>query len=164
VGSNLQCLLQVELDTAAQILYERMKALGKGVPELITCLRTSIFPLICRLASLTPPGMCKGVMLVLFVQEEIDTAAQILYERMKALGKGVPELVILPVYSNLPSEMQTKIFDPAPPGTRKCVIATNIAEASLTIDGIYYVVDPGFAKQKVKHFWQSKLNFADVIL
>lgn len=84
------------------------------------------------------------------MQEEIDTAAQILFERMKALGKGVPELVILPVYSNLPSEMQTRIFDPAPPGTRKCVIATNIAEASLTIDGIYYVVDPGFAKQKAR--------------
>ena len=47
------------------------------------------------------------------------------------------------------SEMQTRIFDPAPPGTRKCVIATNIAETSLTIDGIYYVVDPGFVKQKV---------------
>jgi len=45
--------------------------------------------------------------------------------------------------------MQTRIFDPAPKGTRKVVIATNIAEASLTIDGIYYVVDPGFAKQKV---------------
>ena len=82
-------------------------------------------------------------------QEEIDTAAQILYERVKSLGPAVPELIILPVYSNLPSEMQTRIFDPAPPGTRKVVIATNIAEASLTIDGIYYVVDPGFAKQKV---------------
>ncbi len=45
--------------------------------------------------------------------------------------------------------LQTRIFEPAPPGTRKVVIATNIAEASLTIDGIYYVVDPGFAKQKV---------------
>jgi ATP-dependent RNA helicase DHX8/PRP22 len=45
---------------------------------------------------------------------------------------------------------QTRIFEPAPPGTRKCVVATNIAEASLTIDGIYYVVDPGFAKQKVR--------------
>jgi hypothetical protein len=45
--------------------------------------------------------------------------------------------------------MQTRIFEPAPPGTRKVVIATNIAEASLTIDGIYYVVDPGFSKQKV---------------
>ena len=85
-------------------------------------------------------------------QEEIDTAAQILFERMKSLGPAVPELIILPVYSNLPSEMQTRIFDPAPPGTRKCVIATNIAEASLTIDGIYYVVDPGFAKQKVRGY------------
>ena len=62
---------------------------------------------------------------------------------MKALGSDVPELIILPVYSALPSEMQTRIFEPAPPGSRKVVIATNIAETSLTIDGIYYVVDPG---------------------
>ncbi len=89
-------------------------------------------------------------MALAFKQEEIDTAAQILYERVKSLGPAVPELVILPVYSNLPSEMQTRIFEPAPSGTRKVVIATNIAEASLTIDGIYYVVDPGFAKQKVR--------------
>ena len=58
------------------------------------------------------------------------------------------QLLVLPVYSALPSEMQTKIFDPAPPGTRKVVIATNIAETSITIDGIFYVVDPGFVKQK----------------
>ncbi|KAL2928776.1 putative pre-mRNA-splicing factor ATP-dependent RNA helicase DEAH5 [Bienertia sinuspersici] len=45
--------------------------------------------------------------------------------------------------------MQSRIFDPAPPGKRKVVVATNIAEASLTIDGIFYVVDPGFAKQNV---------------
>lgn len=68
---------------------------------------------------------------------------------MKALGDDAPELLVLPVYSALPSDMQTKIFEPAPDGARKCVIATNIAEASLTIDGIFYVVDPGFAKMKV---------------
>ena len=68
---------------------------------------------------------------------------------MQSLGPSVPELIVLPVYSALPSEMQTRIFEPAPPGTRKCVIATNIAEASLTIDGIFYVVDPGFCKQVV---------------
>ena len=82
-------------------------------------------------------------------QEEIDTACEILYERMKSLGPEVPELIILPVYSALPSEMQTRIFDPAPPGARKVIIATNIAETSLTIDGIFYVVDPGFVKQNV---------------
>ena len=101
------------------------------------------------------------VLLFLTGQEEIDTAAQILYERMKSLGPAVPELIILPVYSSLPSEMQTRIFEPAPPGTRKCVIATNIAEASLTIDGIYYVVDPGFAKQKV---YNSKIGMDSLVV
>lgn len=59
------------------------------------------------------------ILLFLTGQEEIDTACEILYERMKALGGQVPELIILPVYSALPSEMQTRIFDPAPPGSRK---------------------------------------------
>ncbi|KAK7748662.1 DEAH-box ATP-dependent RNA helicase prp22 [Cytospora paraplurivora] len=87
------------------------------------------------------------ILVFLTGQEEIDTACEVLYERMKALGPNVPELIILPVYSALPSEMQSKIFDPAPPGSRKVVLATNIAETSITIDGIYYVVDPGFVKQ-----------------
>lgn len=91
-----------------------------------------------------PPG---DVLLFLTGQEEIDTSCEILYERMRALGPSVPDLLILPIYSALPSEMQSKIFDPAPPGARKVIIATNIAETSLTIDGIYYVVDPGFVKQ-----------------
>ncbi|CAM8879472.1 unnamed protein product [Rhodiola kirilowii] len=89
------------------------------------------------------------ILLFLTGQEEIDYACQSLYERMKGLGKNVPELIILPVYSALPSEMQSRIFEPAPPGKRKVVVATNIAEASLTIDGIFYVIDPGFAKQNV---------------
>lgn len=95
-----------------------------------------------------PPG---DILLFLTGQEEIDTSCELLYERMKALQENmdVPELIILPVYSALPSEMQTRIFEPTEPGKRKIVLATNIAETSLTIDGIYYVVDPGFVKQKV---------------
>ena len=89
------------------------------------------------------------ILLFLTGQEEIDAACQTLFERVKGLGPSVPDLHVLPVYSSLPSEMQTRIFDPAPPGSRKVIVATNIAEASLTIDGIFYVVDPGFAKQKV---------------
>ncbi|KAI3859982.1 hypothetical protein MKX03_008525 [Papaver bracteatum] len=45
--------------------------------------------------------------------------------------------------------MQSRKIDPAPPGNRKVVVATNIAEASLIIDGIFYVIDPGFSKQNV---------------
>ncbi|KIP11668.1 hypothetical protein PHLGIDRAFT_27720 [Phlebiopsis gigantea 11061_1 CR5-6] len=91
-----------------------------------------------------PPG---DVLLFLTGQEEIDTACEILYERMKALGPKVPDLMILPIYSALPSEVQSRVFEPTPPGARKVVIATNVAETSLTIPGIYYVIDPGFSKQ-----------------
>ncbi|KAK5202175.1 DEAH-box ATP-dependent RNA helicase prp22 [Cryomyces antarcticus] len=87
------------------------------------------------------------ILLFLTGKEEIDTSCEILYERMKALGPSVPELLILPIYGALPSEVASRIFEPAPPGSRKVVIATNIAETSITIDGIYYVVDPGFVKQ-----------------
>uniref|UniRef100_A0A8C3B2W8 DEAH-box helicase 8 n=1 Tax=Cyclopterus lumpus TaxID=8103 RepID=A0A8C3B2W8_CYCLU len=68
-----------------------------------------------------PPG---DVLVFLTGQEEIDTACEILYDRMKSLGPDVPELIILPVYSALPSEMQTRIFDPAPPGSRKVMNCT----------------------------------------
>lgn len=62
---------------------------------------------------------------------------------------------VLPLYSSLPPRQQQRIFEDAPealpggPAGRKIVISTNIAETSLTIDGIVYVIDPGFSKQKV---------------
>ncbi|KAL1868601.1 DEAH-box ATP-dependent RNA helicase prp22 [Paecilomyces lecythidis] len=101
------------------------------------------------------------ILLFLTGQEEIDTACEILYERKKALGPNVPELVILPVYSALPSEMQSRIFEPAPPGGRKVVIATNIAETSITIDQIYYVIDPGFVKQNA---YDPKLGMDSLVV
>lgn len=87
------------------------------------------------------------VLVFLTGQEEIEACQEILTERVKALGSRIRELIILPIYANLPSEMQAKIFEETPPGARKVVLATNIAETSLTIDGIAYVIDPGYAKQ-----------------
>lgn len=86
------------------------------------------------------------ILVFLTGQDEIDSCCEILYQRVKTLGDSIGELLILPVYSALPSEVQSKIFEPTPEGTRKVVFATNIAETSITIDGIYYVIDPGFAK------------------
>ena len=81
-------------------------------------------------------------------QEEIETAQEALQQRTRGFGTKMAELIICPIYSTLPSDMQAKIFEPTPPGARKVVLATNIAETSITIDGIVYVIDPGFSKQK----------------
>jgi pre-mRNA-splicing factor ATP-dependent RNA helicase DHX16 len=90
----------------------------------------------------------KGDILVFFTgQDEIDAALENLHETSRALGNKIAELIICPIYANLPSEMQAKIFEPTPEGARKVVLATNIAETSITIDGVVFVIDPGFVKQ-----------------
>lgn len=101
------------------------------------------------------------ILLFLTGQEEIDTACEVLYERMKALGPSIPKLVILPIYSALSAEMQSSIFEPAAPGSRRVIIATNIAETSITIDCISYVIDPGFVKQKA---YDPKLGMDSLIV
>ena len=73
-----------------------------------------------------------------------------LEERQRQCGDdSIPPLLLFPVFGAQTYEQQQRIFQPTPPGCRKVVVATNIAEASLTIDGIYFVVDSGFCKQNV---------------
>ena len=67
--------------------------------------------------------------------------------RLKGLGSKVKELQVLPIYAGLPTDQQAKIFEPTPKNARKCVLATNIAQTSLTIDNIVFVIDCGFVKQ-----------------
>ncbi|KXL41316.1 hypothetical protein M433DRAFT_157982 [Acidomyces richmondensis BFW] len=81
-------------------------------------------------------------------QEDIEVTCELIAERLAQLNDP-PKLSILPIYSQMPADLQAKIFDRAPPGVRKCIVATNIAETSLTVDGIMYVVDCGFSKLKV---------------
>jgi ATP-dependent RNA helicase DDX35 len=75
------------------------------------------------------------------------------------LPKAAPKILALPLYATLPVEEQAIIFDPPPRDTRKVIFSTNIAEASVTIDGIKYVVDSGFVKAspspppRVKESW-----------
>lgn len=59
------------------------------------------------------------------------------------------KLHVLPLYSLLPTQEQMKVFEKVPKGTRLCVVATNVAETSLTIPNVRYVVDSGRAKQRV---------------
>eukprot|EP00388_Colpodella_angusta_P007972 GDKJ01022101.1.p1 GENE.GDKJ01022101.1~~GDKJ01022101.1.p1 ORF type:complete len:996 (-),score=209.51 GDKJ01022101.1:58-2760(-) len=78
-------------------------------------------------------------------QEDIECTCQVLAERAEEV-EGCPPMSILPIYSQLASDLQAKIFAPSP--MRKVIVATNIAETSLTVDGVKFVIDSGFAKIK----------------
>ncbi|KAG6500522.1 hypothetical protein ZIOFF_040369 [Zingiber officinale] len=103
--------------------------------------------------------MCEpqgDILVFLTGEEEIEDACRKLTKEINNLGDQVGPVKVVPLYSTLPPLMQQKIFEPAPapleeggPPGRKIVVSTNIAETSLTIDGIVYVIDPGFSKQKV---------------
>ncbi|KAI5657057.1 hypothetical protein M9H77_25850 [Catharanthus roseus] len=94
-----------------------------------------------------PPGD-GDILIFLTGQEEIETTGEMLKYKLSSLGRKFDDLILCPLYANLPMELQSKSFEPTPQGARKVVLATNIAETSLTIDGIKYVIDSGFCKTK----------------
>ena len=104
----------------------------------------------CAVETVLNIHRCEGVGDVLVFMpggEEIDSVVASLSERY-----GGDDLYFFPVDSSLPSQMQLRVFEPTPPGRRKVVVATNIAETSLTIEGVRFVVDCGYAR----------LNYFDV--
>lgn len=89
------------------------------------------------------------ILVFLTGQDEIETMEEILRDLILKLGDQIDPMIVCSIYANLPQELQQKIFQPTPSNTRKIVLATNIAETSITIDGISYVIDPGYVKQNV---------------
>ncbi|XP_077240864.1 RNA helicase family protein isoform X2 [Tasmannia lanceolata] len=88
------------------------------------------------------------ILVFLTGQEEIESVERLIQERVQQLPEGSQKILIVPIYASLPSEQQMQVFRPAPLGFRKVILATNIAETSVTIPGIKYVIDPGLVKAR----------------
>ncbi|KAK6185965.1 hypothetical protein SNE40_008091 [Patella caerulea] len=88
------------------------------------------------------------VLVFLTGQDEVQKVVDMLIEEARKLPKDKQKLQILPMYGSLPASEQMRVFSRTPQNTRKVVVATNIAETSITINGIVYIVDAGFVKIK----------------
>ncbi|KAF2253325.1 P-loop containing nucleoside triphosphate hydrolase protein [Trematosphaeria pertusa] len=147
--------------TSATMNAERFSRFYGGAPEFIIPGRT--FPVDIQF-SRSPcedyvDSAVKQVLAIHVSQGpgDILITCELVAERLKLLNDP-PKLSILPIYSQMPADLQAKIFDRAPPGVRKVIVATNIAETSLTVDGIMYVVDSGFSKLKITPISQANAS------
>ncbi|TNN60231.1 putative ATP-dependent RNA helicase DHX40 [Liparis tanakae] len=102
-------------------------------------------------------------------QAEIERACDMLYEKAETIDyrydvedQTVEGLLILPLYGSMPTDQQRQIFQPPPSRIRKCVVATNIAATSLTINGIKYIIDSGFVKQ-LNHNSRVGMDILEVV-
>ncbi|KAI9793638.1 MAG: putative ATP-dependent RNA helicase dhr2 [Candelina submexicana] len=83
-------------------------------------------------------------------QNTVEALETLVNDYTLGMGPEVPKILVLPLFAALPGAAQDRVFQPAPPRTRKVILATNIAETSVTVSGVRYVIDCG--KAKTKHF------------
>ncbi|XP_066491186.1 probable ATP-dependent RNA helicase DHX40 isoform X2 [Tiliqua scincoides] len=114
-------------------------------------------------------GSAGDILVFLTGQSEIERTCELLFQKAESIDYrfdvrdcSVEGLLILPLYGSMPTDQQKRIFLPPPPGIRKCVVSTNIAATSLTVDGIRYVVDSGFVKQ-LNHNPRVGLDMLEVV-
>ncbi|KAM8797452.1 putative ATP-dependent RNA helicase DHX40 [Eudromia elegans] len=109
------------------------------------------------------------ILVFLTGQIEIEKACDLLFQKAESIDyryevqdSSIEGLLILPLYGSMSTDQQKRIFLPAPTGIRKCVVSTNIAATSLTIEGVRYVVDSGFVKQ-LNHNPRVGLDILEVV-
>ncbi|XP_006664827.1 probable pre-mRNA-splicing factor ATP-dependent RNA helicase DEAH4 [Oryza brachyantha] len=89
------------------------------------------------------------VLIFMTGKDDIDKMVAKLEERIKNLEEGsCMDALVLPLHGSLPPEQQVRVFAPAPPNCRRFIVSTNVAETSLTVDGVVFVIDCGYVKQR----------------
>ncbi|XP_056630601.1 probable ATP-dependent RNA helicase DHX35 isoform X2 [Diorhabda sublineata] len=117
------------------------------VAEPVPCYIQASVDTVLKINSSKEPG---DILVFLTGQEEVERTVRLLneHENLIEQSRKKERMMILPMYGSLPHHDQLKVFRPAPDGCRKVIVATNVAETSVTIPGIVHVVDCGFVKLK----------------
>ncbi|KAF4556272.1 Helicase associated domain (HA2)-containing protein 3 [Elsinoe fawcettii] len=129
--------------------------LPEPVQDFTEAALKTIFQIHCK------EPMPGDVLVFMTGQETIQGLQRNIEEYAQSLGPEYPKLLVLPIYAALPQAAQQRVFEPAPPNTRKVILATNIAETSITVPGVRFVVDSG--KEKRKQF-RPKLGLESLLV
>ncbi|KAJ8955968.1 hypothetical protein NQ314_006817 [Rhamnusium bicolor] len=129
------------------------------VTEPVPCYVQSSVDAVVKINSSKEEG---DVLVFLTGQEEVERVVKLLNEHANLIEetKRKEKMFVVPMYGSLPYYEQLKVFKPAPQGYRKVVVATNVAETSVTIPGIVYVIDCGFVKMR----WFNNETHTDSLL
>lgn len=120
------------------------KYLGEPTDDIIEAALHNIFQIHCK------EPMPGDLLVFMTGQETIQSLQKLVEEYALNLTSDYPKLLVLPLFAALPQAAQQRIFERAPPNTRKVILSTNIAETSVTVPGVRFVIDTG--KAKVKQF------------
>ena len=101
------------------------------------------------------------ILVFLTGQETVESLENLVTEYALSLSRDVPKMLVLPLFAALPQTAQQRVFQPAPPRTRKVILATNIAETSVTVSGVRFVIDCG--KAKIKQF-RSRIGLDSLLV
>lgn len=149
----LPCLPSIHqsVGTSAKVLYVKgrthpvhIKYLEQPTQDYIEAAVKTVFQIHRQL----PPG---DILVFLAGQDDIESMKSQLDLYIRDIENGKYQILVCPLYARLTPAEQNKAFGVAPPNSRKIILATNVAETSITISGIRYVVDTGMAKEKTYH-------------
>lgn len=133
----------------------KLSYLDRPTDDVLQTAFEKIFQIHCK------EPMPGDILVFLTGQETIQSLQKLLEEYATNLTADYPKMLVLPLFAALPQHAQQRIFQSAPPNTRKVILSTNIAETSVTVPGVRFVVDTG--KAKIKQF-RNKLALDSLLI
>lgn len=133
----------------------KLSYLDRPTNDVLQTAFEKIFQIHCK------EPMPGDILVFLTGQETIQSLQKLLEEYATNLTADYPKMLVLPLFAALPQHAQQRIFQSAPPNTRKVILSTNIAETSVTVPGVRFVVDTG--KAKIKQF-RNKLALDSLLI